>query len=91
MAVFVALLKVQHIAQQGRGFDLAAVPAQILGAGDFVGLGLGFVCHGGWGNFKGKGKNCGGDSFGKGMEALGVGAAANMQVDTQIARAIFGN
>jgi hypothetical protein len=79
----VALLVVHDIAQQGGGFDVAALPAQVLCGGHCVAGGSALVRHRRRWDFEGEGVNGWRDAFRVGMVALGVSAAAYVEVDAE--------
>ena len=85
------MLKVQYIAQQRRGFNLAAFPAQVATGGDFFGFNFALVGYGWWSDLKGVSKNCWRNILRKSMKTFGVCTASHMEVEPQIACAILGD
>ncbi len=89
--VGVTLLVVQDIAQQGDRFDIAAVPAQVLGSDHGKGRRRALVGHRRRGNGVGKRKDRGCYPCGKSVVAFGIRAAADVEVQAEIAAAIARN
>ena len=68
---------------------MAAFPAQIAGGGNAVFFGERFVGDRLGANFKTVGKDGGRNIFREGVEALAVGAPCHMEIEAEVAGAVF--